>query len=249
MKKTTTELLINKFECDLAFIEDPEDYYAMFRYVIASIARVELENTLLHHEGVISGDKYVENANRIDKARELAIKTHGEWTVKMLEQSKTQHTPRTLVSSIYADIFGIELKGDDELKERIRKEFEKPDVPFKEWFARQLQKDKDKGEGEKYYQLGNEEVFLSTDTYRTTANTVVSATCSNGEPYCCLTVNIDKLASPELAYLNVNLYGIDVEDFFVKNGLAVKVEGKEQQSGHVVYPLYRLNLKKIRGEM
>ena len=100
-----------------------------------------------------------------------------------------------------------------------------------------------------YHQLGKEEVFLTTDIYSYTGNTAVSATCSNGEPYCTLTVNLNALGSPELAYLNVNLFGIDVEDFFVKNGLAVKVEGKEQQSGHIVYPLYRLNLKKIRGEM
>lgn len=101
----------------------------------------------------------------------------------------------------------------------------------------------------KYYQLSKEEVFLTTNTYATTANTVVSATCSNGEPYCCLTVNLNKLNDAELAYLNVNLFGIDVEEFFVKNGLAVKVDGAERQSGHVVYPLYRLNLKKIRGEL
>lgn len=114
MKDTTKEILLDKFETDLAFIEDPEDYYAMFRYVIVSVARAELENTLLHHEGLISGHKYAENADRIEKARDRAIKTHGEWTAKMLEQSKTQHTPRTLVSSVYSDIFGIELKGDKE---------------------------------------------------------------------------------------------------------------------------------------
>lgn len=100
-----------------------------------------------------------------------------------------------------------------------------------------------------YYPLGREEVFLTTDIYRYTGNTAVSATCSNGEPYCTLTVNLNALGSPELAYLNVNLHGIDIEEFFVKNGLAVKVEGKELQSNHVIYPLYRLNLKKIRGEL
>jgi hypothetical protein len=99
-----------------------------------------------------------------------------------------------------------------------------------------------------YYKLGNEEVFLTNGIYITTLNTSINATCSNGEPYCTLTVNLNKLNDPSLAYLNVNLFGIDVEEFFVKNGLAVKVEGKEQLSGHVVYPLYRLNLDKILEE-
>lgn len=96
-----------------------------------------------------------------------------------------------------------------------------------------------------YYKLGKEEVFLTIDIYQTTGNTAIKATCSNGEPYCTLTVNLNALGSPELAYLNVNLVGIDVEEFFTSNGLAEKIEGKERQSFHVVYPLYRLNLKKI----
>ncbi|MBD5584502.1 MAG: DUF4313 domain-containing protein [Clostridia bacterium] len=96
-----------------------------------------------------------------------------------------------------------------------------------------------------YFTLGKEEVFLTTGIYVTTLNTSVNATCSNGEPYATLTVNLNKLEDPSLAYLNVNLFGIDVEEFFVKNGLAVKVEGREQQSGHINYPLYRLNLNKL----
>ena len=99
-----------------------------------------------------------------------------------------------------------------------------------------------------YYKLGKEEVFLTTGIYMTTSNTAVNATCSNGDPYCTLTINLDKLDEPELAYLNVNLFDIDVEEFFVKNGLAVKIEGKELQSGYVLYPLYRLNLDKINKE-
>ncbi len=102
--------LLSRFECDLATIENPNSYYAMFRYVIVSCARAQIENELLHKGGVFFYDNYVENANRIERAKELAIKTHGEWTIKMFEQSKTQHTPRTFVSSVYSDIFGVELK-------------------------------------------------------------------------------------------------------------------------------------------
>lgn len=106
--------LLDKFNDHLAFIEDPEDYFAMFRYVIEICAKAQLENSLLHNSHVFSSKKYVENEDRIQKAKELAIKTHGEWTIKMLEQSTTQHTMRTLVSSVYYDIFGIELKGEEQ---------------------------------------------------------------------------------------------------------------------------------------
>lgn len=102
--------LLSHFECDLATIENPNSYYAMFRYTIEICTKAQLENELLHANRVFSDIKYVENANRIEKAKELAIKTHGEWTIKMFEQSKTQHTPRTFVSSVYSDIFGVELK-------------------------------------------------------------------------------------------------------------------------------------------
>lgn len=112
MKKTIERLiLLRRFKGDLAFIEKPENYYAMFKYVIEGCATAQLGNFLLYSYGVFSDEKYVENVNRIQKAKELAVVTHGEWTVKMLEQSKTQHTKRTLISSVYSDIFGIKLKG------------------------------------------------------------------------------------------------------------------------------------------
>ncbi len=104
--------LLSKFECDLATIESPDSCYALFRYTIEICAKAQLENELLRNSGTIYGEQYVENLERIEKAKERAIKTHGEWTIKMFEQSKTQHTPRTFVSSVYSDIFGIELKGE-----------------------------------------------------------------------------------------------------------------------------------------
>lgn len=97
-----------------------------------------------------------------------------------------------------------------------------------------------------YYKLGKYEVFLTTDTYLYGHNTALNATCSDGEPYATLTVNPEfPLESPDLAYLKVNLYGIDVEAFITENGLGEKVEGREYKSGFVIYPLYRLNLRKI----
>lgn len=99
-----------------------------------------------------------------------------------------------------------------------------------------------------YYKLGNEEVFLTIGIYMFTRNTSLNATCSNGEPYGCLTVNLfEPLESPELAFLNINLFGVDVEKFITENGLGRKLLGREEKSGHLTYPLYRLNLKKIKG--
>lgn len=106
------EFLSSQLEIHLAFIENPDDYYAMFRYVIESCTKAQLENELLRNSGAISREKYIEYADRIQRAKELAIKTHGEWAVKAFEQSKTQHTPRTFVSSVYSDIWGIELPVD-----------------------------------------------------------------------------------------------------------------------------------------
>lgn len=97
------------------------------------------------------------------------------------------------------------------------------------------------------YKLGKEQVFLTTGIYMFTGNTSLNATCDNGEPYGCLTVNLmDPLESPDLAFLNINLFGVDVEKFITENVLGKKVKGRDMKSGYLSYPLYRLNLKKIQ---
>lgn len=106
------EFILSRFKGDLAFIENTENYYAAFDYVIDKCATAQLENSLLYMEEAISNAEYNANFDRIHKAHKLAITTHGEWVIKTLEQSKTPHTPRTLVSSIYSDIWGIELKSN-----------------------------------------------------------------------------------------------------------------------------------------
>lgn len=106
------DTLLKQLKTDLAFIENAENYYAMFGYVIERCATARQANILLSVERVISNEIYVENDARIRAARKSAIITHGEWTIKMFEQSKTQHTPRTFVSSVYSDIFDVELKGE-----------------------------------------------------------------------------------------------------------------------------------------
>lgn len=113
MKKNTKEFLLSRYKGDLKFIEDTENYYAMFKYVIDKCATAQLENILLYEDGYFTDEEYTVNVSRIQRAKERAIAVHGEWAIKMFEQSKTQHTPRTFVSSVYSDIFGIELKGGD----------------------------------------------------------------------------------------------------------------------------------------
>lgn len=107
------QIIRQGFYDKLAFIENVENYYAMFKYVIETCARAQVGNLVLYEEGYFTDSEYLDNIRRIEKAKELAIKTHGEWTINMLEQSKTQHTPRTFVSSVYSDIFGIVLKVEE----------------------------------------------------------------------------------------------------------------------------------------
>lgn len=102
--------LRSRFQGDLAFIENTENYHAMFMHVLECCTTAQLENLLLFNGGYIADIEYVCNINRIQKAKEQAIVTHGEWTIKMFEQSKTRHSPRTFVSSVYSDIFNIELR-------------------------------------------------------------------------------------------------------------------------------------------
>lgn len=106
------KILLSRFKSDLAFIENPENYYAMFKNVIDKCASAQLGNILLYEEGHFTDEEYTGNVSRIQRAKERAIVTHGEWTIKAFERSKTQHTPRTFVSSVYSAIWGIELPGE-----------------------------------------------------------------------------------------------------------------------------------------
>lgn len=105
--------LKRRFESDLSFITNMENYYANFKYVIDKCASAQLGNLLLYEAGLLSDADYTYNVSHIQRAKEIAIKIHGEWTIRAFEQSKTQHTPHTFVSSIYFDIWGIELKQEE----------------------------------------------------------------------------------------------------------------------------------------
>lgn len=118
-----SEYLLSSFKDNLAFIENTENYYAMFKNVIDKCTFAKLGNILLYEGGHFTDDEYKCNISRIQRAKERAIATHGEWVIKTLGQSKTPHTRQTLVSSVYADIFGVELKPgtDESIKPEVKK--------------------------------------------------------------------------------------------------------------------------------
>lgn len=97
----------------------------------------------------------------------------------------------------------------------------------------------------KYYTIGDDKIYLRKGSYAFTGNTSIEAKCKDNSPFACLTVNLIPLESKDLAYLNINLFGIDIENFFVENRLGEKIAGRELRSGYLIYPLYKLNLKKL----
>lgn len=105
-----TEHLLHSFQANLKFIENPDNYFSMFKHVISSCTVADFVNKILNASEAISDSEFINNARRISEAEQNAIKIHGEWTIKTLEQSKTKHTVRTFVSTLYSDIFNTELK-------------------------------------------------------------------------------------------------------------------------------------------
>lgn len=105
-----TTPLINQLKASFKFLENSDNYFSMFKYVINSCIQAECINELLHDLEALNDKEFAENAKQISEARRNAIKVHGEWTIRTLEQSKTKHTVRTFVSTLYSDIFEIELK-------------------------------------------------------------------------------------------------------------------------------------------
>lgn len=93
-------------------IEDPKNYYAMFGRMLESCAIARDRNVRLFDMGVVSNEEFLYNVQRIGDARNKAITAHGEWLISFLKRTKTRHTVRTLVSSIYCDIFGTEFASE-----------------------------------------------------------------------------------------------------------------------------------------
>lgn len=88
----------------LKFIEDENDYYAMFSYVLQSAERCTQELQNLLNAGIITFEEKNNYSSRVDAAKRKAIESHLAWTVKRLSENKN-HTVETVVYSVYNDIF------------------------------------------------------------------------------------------------------------------------------------------------
>ena len=94
----------------------------------------------------------------------------------------------------------------------------------------------------------NFEFAFTTNTYLTTGNAYVGVDYRENrfiEPYCNLTVNLDVRLEEALAFIDVNHVDKKMLLFLEEQGFIVPT-GATRSSGYVVYPLYFLNLDKIR---
>lgn len=94
----------------------------------------------------------------------------------------------------------------------------------------------------------NLEFAFTTSTYSATGNTYVGIHRKKNdciEPYCNLTVNLDMQLGKGLAFIDVNNADRDLL-LFLEEQEFITSTGVTMPSGFVVYPLYRLNLDKIK---
>ncbi len=91
----------------LEFIGNSDNYYAFFGKTIETCALASGLNRFLYNEDVIDNLEFCNNCKLIEDSRKRAIETHRDWTIRMLENSKTEHTRTSLVMTVYNDIFDL----------------------------------------------------------------------------------------------------------------------------------------------
>ena len=89
----------------MAFIENKENYYALFRHVIKSCTIAEVVASALWNASIITDAEKLDYSARINVARKTAIARHKGWVLRRLEHSQSEHTMESLVSTIYNVIF------------------------------------------------------------------------------------------------------------------------------------------------
>ena len=97
--------LIQRLKSILSIIQDENNYYALFEKVIESCAIAVELNRICFSEQLINDNEFIYANDMINSCRKKAIETHREWTIQMLENSKTEHTRKSIVTSVYNDIF------------------------------------------------------------------------------------------------------------------------------------------------
>lgn len=95
---------MNDFELMLKRLENKEDYYAMFPYVLENSFRCKENLRSRLADKKISLEEYSAYSQRIETAIRNAIQIHLEWTIKRLSKNEN-HTVETIACSIYNDVF------------------------------------------------------------------------------------------------------------------------------------------------
>ncbi len=96
---------IKELETALEFIENEQNYYAGFKWVIETCARADVVNTALWNVSKISDEQKLFNSERIRCAKGKAVNKHREWAIRRLKESESKHTVESIVSSVYNAIF------------------------------------------------------------------------------------------------------------------------------------------------
>ncbi len=97
--------IIQRLKALIAFMQNEKNYYAMFRNVLESCAVAIELNQICFSEQFISDSEFVGTSRIINSCRQKAIEIHRDWIIKRLESSKTEHTKKSIIMSVYNDIF------------------------------------------------------------------------------------------------------------------------------------------------
>ena len=99
--------MLEQFKKSLKFIENKQNYYAGFWAVMEHCVLAFYLKNKLWDSGVIGDNELHYYTERIQLAREEAIQTHKEYTIKVLKENEERHTIESVVSSVYADVYNL----------------------------------------------------------------------------------------------------------------------------------------------
>lgn len=97
--------LVQRLKSLLSIIQDETNYFALFEKIIESCAVAVELNRICFSEQFINDNEFIYVNDIISSCRKKAIETHRDWTIKVLENSKAEHTRKSIVMSVYNDIF------------------------------------------------------------------------------------------------------------------------------------------------
>ena len=98
-------ILIERLKAMLAFVADESNYYAFFGKVIETCAAASEINRICFAAELIEDEEFRQASEILAYCRSKAIAVHRDWTIQSLDNSKTQHSCKSIVMSVYNDIF------------------------------------------------------------------------------------------------------------------------------------------------